>query len=454
MRQSLYWLRHRRDYAHPLPLHAQEDPWREARSDRYQAAAVKLAAIGIEPAVAALMNVVHYGVHVPPEDLCRRATSRDYSIGGPVTLDETHNACERCFATGWLQVVDETTLAHLQAEVGRRNLLGPIYGYPTVGSVEFTAAGAEQWFSICQQLRFATSETSSFAYCDMVHEQVSHWFLSESQAHEHVDAWKQWDDVTCFVGPRLVGPWRAQWWRRFNAGFRIDVERRMHWQGECNGGGLCHLDLDSLDFNIHQAMRVLRRHGISLQEWLTLASLESINARDEINRQVSRRLAQWDVNMLDLDGDLGIEACLRNQWLQRMDGRAIESVQRMLTTDAAMLAYPFRPEAWGYELDFTPQGAEFYRALSAEIHGPDWEQSLSVHWSSYRVEHRYCATKDAAISVQTVCAESGESPIAVRVVPIGAWCVYWWQRFESGYRVELVFGEPGAADETEADFSS
>jgi hypothetical protein len=35
----------------------------------------------------------------------------------------------------------------------------------------------------------------------------------------------------------------------------------------------------------------------------------------------------------------------------------------------------------------------------------------------------------------------GDVVRARRVVPIGPWCVYWWERFPAGYRLELELGE-------------
>ena len=34
----------------------------------------------------------------------------------------------------------------------------------------------------------------------------------------------------------------------------------------------------------------------------------------------------------------------------------------------------------------------------------------------------------------------GDFVRASQVVPIGPWCVYWWERFPSGYRLELKLG--------------
>jgi hypothetical protein len=39
-------------------------------------------------------------------------------------------------------------------------------------------------------------------------------------------------------------------------------------------------------------------------------------------------------------------------------------------------------------------------------------------------------------------AAGGEVVRASRLVPIGPWCIRWWQRYPAGYRLELEIGDP------------
>jgi hypothetical protein len=87
-------------------------------------------------------------------------------------------------------------------------------------------------------------------------------------------------------------------------------------------------------------------------------------------------------------------------------------------------------------------GDQLYRVVSAEIFGRDWEDALDVEDSYFREEHHYCATEAGLAGVAQGYVASGEIPTSSRIVPIGPWCVRWWWRFPSGYRLELTFGEP------------
>jgi hypothetical protein len=83
-------------------LNEQERARQAARAKRDGEIAAALAELGISPAEASLFNVVHYGVTVPPADLCCRAAWWDYSLGGQVTEEQNEAALAGCLAKGWL----------------------------------------------------------------------------------------------------------------------------------------------------------------------------------------------------------------------------------------------------------------------------------------------------------------------------------------------------------------
>jgi hypothetical protein len=125
-------------------LNERELARQEARAKKDAQRAAELAEIGITPAEASLLFIIHYGVTVPPSDLCRRTGIDEYAFGGPVTRAESEAALVDCLSKGWLQVIDEAALGRIQHELLDASLLGPIYGFPQVGGVDFTPAGAEQ----------------------------------------------------------------------------------------------------------------------------------------------------------------------------------------------------------------------------------------------------------------------------------------------------------------------
>src|SRR5262245_12903882 len=99
--------------------------------------------MGITPPEAALFNVIHYGMTAFPSAMPSIAARPNYSLAAPVTETECQTALAACLSKGWLQVLDDRTLARIVDELREARFVGPIYGLPGVGCVDFTHLGAE-----------------------------------------------------------------------------------------------------------------------------------------------------------------------------------------------------------------------------------------------------------------------------------------------------------------------
>lgn len=194
----------------PTFVNEREFARQEARAKKERETAAALAEIGIKPAEASLFHVVHFGLTVPPSDLCRRAASPPYSLGGHVSSEECETALADCLSRGWLQNIDDAVLGRLQDDVRRAGLLGPVYGYPQVGGVDFTRAGAEQWFRICDRLGNGGSK-NSFPFCDVVHVKTANYFLSKLAALSASERIKQCEDegAVSITEPYSIGATRG-----------------------------------------------------------------------------------------------------------------------------------------------------------------------------------------------------------------------------------------------------
>lgn len=396
--------------------------------------------IGITPAEASLFNVIHFGLTVPPADLCKRAAYPDYSIGSRLTPAENRAALDRCIEKGWLQVIDDAVLGKIEVDIQREGLVGPIYGFPAPGGVDFTEVGAEQWFRVCDLL-WDGGHHASFAFCDVVHEKSARFFHAQSHALAERESLREWG---CKVeGPSAIGPWRANWWRRFSEGFRLDVENRAQWTGRSSSGGpTMYFPALNVSERLSHAKDVLDRHNVAFAEWLVLAALERTTDSRRIVRMMMATSKRLGEQMSESECLAGLQVCLQNGWLRRVDERLIAEINRLLVADSAHMPVPFNPLDYeGEAVDFSNDGALLYRMMSAEIFGENWEQGLFVEDTYFREEHRYCATKEGLKAVKDEYADSGEIPTSIRTVSIGPWCVYWWERFSTGYRMELTFGK-------------
>lgn len=437
----------------------------EARAARQRQLANSLAELGIAPAEASLFHVLHLGLTLPPAHVIPRAASGDYSLGYHLSVGECSAALTACLNKGWLQVIDEPALARIADDLRLAQFLGPIYGYPRVGGVDFAAAGAELWLRLCGRC-FRDPLAIPFAYTDVVCQKTAHYYRSLAASLAGVEKARTEEDVVSVSRPSPTGPWRAQWWRRFPQGYRIDVEERRQWQGGCGGGEYCYLEPSLEKRNPFRLRDILDRHNLSLAEWLVLAQMEHGRFYDwaaNLYRDAAKSSqGQLGIVVSEEECREGLEACLRYGWLRTLDRQVIDEVHALLQNDQALLAIPrtaeIGPEGRCYDLDdsgkvlvpmpkppksrrgridFSQVGATLYRMISAEWLGPDWEDDLHVSNTYCWEEHRYCESEAGFELIANEYTAEGNIIRASRVIPIGPWCVYWWERFPAGYRFEL-----------------
>jgi hypothetical protein len=425
----------------------------------------------VTPPESALLCAVHYGITVPPSDLPRIAARGDYSLGEPATVEECRAALAACLAKGWLRVLDESALRDITAELRNAQVVGPIYPLPQVGGVDFTRPGAGLWRRLRDRL-LPGGTRPPFACTDVVHSRSSWYFPGRAAALAWLDdalsrgdvvsasdpspvGWR-WSrrcpptrpsDVVSASDPSPVGPWRAQWWRRFPGGYRVDIERRCRFQRGCVvGTGWWLPRSPRWASNAKRLRHILDCHNVTLAEWLLLAAMDDhwVKSPTHLPRWVSESAPKaFGVAASEQECRTGLKACLQYGWLRVVDQRAVDEVEALLRDDPAMPPLSGEGEGWsGWGMiDFTPTGAALYRMIAAEYLGPDWEDDLRAWRESYREDHRYCETEEGLRAVLDDYAAAGERVRSNQVVPIGPWCVSWWEWFPAGYRMELQIGE-------------
>lgn len=394
----------------------------------------------------ALFTAIYYGFTVPPSYLPARAAQEDYNPEGrTVTEEECQAALQACLGKGWLQIIDEAALSKISEILRSGQVLGPIYRLPEVGGVDFTDAGADLWHRLDEGC--GPDERTYTAYPDVIHEKTSRFYQSRAAALAGMEKARTEDEVVNVYGPFSTGPWRAQWWRRFPEGYRIDVEERRQWQGRaCGGGEGCTLDRSHDKTDLRRLGHVLDHHKIGLAEWVSLAAMER-PWRDFLKpgrfwSLVAFAEAHLGRTVTEYECRRGLESCLRNGLLRVIDRAAIDEIQGLLQNDPVVLPLAGEVAPCSGEIDFTLAGVSLYRTIAAEWLGSDWEDNFSVWKCYYWEEHHYCESEEGFHRVMQGHLDNGETARAKRLVPIGPWCIRWWNRFPVGYRLELEFGEP------------
>ncbi len=420
------------------------------------------------PDEASLFVVIQYGIGAEPEDLPRHAAADVCRLSDSVSEERCQSALAACLSKGWLQVIDEAALAEIASQLHAGGVVGPVYGLPKIGQVDFTQTGADLWVRI----RDRDGPAKPFASTDVVRETTARFFTTRAAAVAEAESARGEDDAVGVSDPCPTGPWRAQWWRQFPQGYRIDIEERRQWQGRCSRGG----EVCSFPGSLDRAdpvplRRALDCRNVALAEFVVLAAMErGPRQLDDDDFPSLVRYADRDFGgpLTEAECRVGLDACLRYGWLRVLDEAVIDEVRALVRDESVTLALPrtaelqpdghgleFLPasyetvpvparERWGQTV-FTAVGAALYRAISAEWLGDDWEDSLRVSNGYFREEHRYCVAKRGFRNIVAEYEAEGRVVRSARVLPIGPWCVFWWEQFPAGFRLELEISGTGGA---------
>ncbi len=200
-----------------------------------------------------------------------------------------------------------------------------------------------------------------------------------------------------------------------------------------------YLQKSSAGIDTQHLLDVLLGRQVTLAEWLCMWQAEDQNWPDAYPNYVTadaRRFLHMDVPYSDCEA--GFASCLQKGWLLIHDEGSVQSIHTLLATDETLQPVP--PKHLMNFVDFTPTGAALYRQLAGEIFGEHWEESLWVTQESYREEHHYSESQSSFERVFQEIEQEGEQILAMQTVPIGPWCVYWWEQFPAGFRLELQIG--------------
>ncbi|MBS0262514.1 MAG: hypothetical protein JSS02_11235 [Planctomycetes bacterium] len=437
------------------------------RGDRDRKINDAISSLGLTHAEASLFHVIHYGITIPESELPRWGAGDFYSLAGSCSEEECRVALSDCLKKGWLQVITESSLTQIQNELREQAFLGPVYGFPEVGHVDFTNLGAELWQQLSQRC-FAHLDSPPFAYSDVVYQKTARYFKTETAAAKAIASARQEPDVVSATGPFPIGPWRVQWWRRFPEGYRIEIEERWQWQGRCSElSESFYIDKNSENADPNRLREILDCNNVTPGEWAVMAAVE-VGPQTSNSSHLARIV--WDLNgrrISEADCGTALESCLRYGWLRILNSEALDQIHEFIRTAPALpvlpklaalrregcvyvpdpatpgqlIPKPFSAnEYWG-DVDFTPAGADLYQRLLAEWLGPDSDDRLSVSRAYSSEEHRYCESAEPFPDIIQEHEARGAIVHATRIIEIGPWCVYWWQQFPAGYRLELELSD-------------
>lgn len=405
--------------------------------------------MGIEVAEYAVLTLIHYGINESKDTLARWATSRDYNLGSDLSLAETSAAVDSCFQRGLLRILTRAALAEIKDDLERNHVVGPIYGLPESGKIDFTNEGASLWRSI--QLAIPDVNPSQlqrgFANCDVIEIRTRRYFVSRRAAERQRKLLSRMSDVPSVTKVIPCPDLRLTWWSSPTKGWQFDFTEEMHWTGRSGGGNSPSLwwDAEQGGIDSTRVRQKCRGCGMDLSDWcvlLTVASSEFLLAKNL--RRCAIAFAQRQFRLRNAPERIAdaISRCAKKQLIGRMGKGAIHRIGASIATSPRPMVVP---ELVPEHVDLSPAGVELLLELGPNIFGDAWLDGWRVEQDVFRREHRYAQTLLDVASVFDEYNQSEETVLSVGpITPLGPWCVHWWERHPTGYRVELEIGQAQA----------
>jgi hypothetical protein len=206
------------------------------------------------------------------------------------------------------------------------------------------------------------------------------------------------------------------------------------------------LDQDEDDEEPADIGEKLDKYGLSVAQLDVLVACNYGPYSFEATRNEAMNVAEWRKGRMSKDeATKALRDCIDQGWLRIISQSDLDEIQSILR--AGQLFGPvYTPTGIG-DVDFTVRGAARFQELHRDLYGEDQEKDATYSVSEGQVEHVYCPT--LALALKTIdeyknLATFGGFPkvIVSAPVPVGPWCVRWWQSFPSGYRVDVEYEHP------------
>jgi hypothetical protein len=151
-------------------------------------------------------------------------TSRHDPLG-PFDPSRCEEALSACLNRGWLRVIDDDAIEEIEYLVEGRRLIGPVYGYPRPGDVDFTPQGADVFLRLGEDLYGPDWGTETvYEVRKPAESRLKVYCRTLRIATKVMYDYEHRYDVIAVGDPRPIGPWCVYWWDEYPAGFRINVE--------------------------------------------------------------------------------------------------------------------------------------------------------------------------------------------------------------------------------------
>ncbi len=159
---------------------------------------------------------------VPDAQVAKLASQQaDEDPRGSISIAEAKTALARLMRGGLLEVVTADRLAQLRKRHVATGWPDPLYGFPSVGDVDFTDKGSKAFQALANQLYgpgfFAEAEVDSGDGRGRV------YYVATAEQARYAAQRAQTEAPAGAVTTEPIGRWCVHWWQAFSSGYRVSI---------------------------------------------------------------------------------------------------------------------------------------------------------------------------------------------------------------------------------------
>lgn len=374
---------------------------------------------------------------------CVSRWSKEVFPHRPLSEGEADAAVNACFARNWIAPVDVVALQENAVRLQHRGILGPVFGMPQPGRVDFTAAGAEFFTKARDDIYGNDIKSATEWSCLLAH--CGHFYYLDRQEAENEHTSIARDPYSAVGVIEETGPWMVRWWETHPRGYRFEItvscfdsSTQRPIEGGQSAGTSARPKRSPRPWD--QIRGVLGEHGVDPQIWTLLAICYqgAWPKRDLLQRAEAiwrRRTGAGEV----VDWVRELDACFDKDLLLYLDATGKERIRNRLSSSKAIgpIVSPF--DDLNDSVDLTESGLRLYRMIRGSATGIAIENSITTSDCSWEIRRYWYVEASEAHKGRSRYQDDAHAFSVSEVRQIGAWCPVWWQIFERGYFFDVEY---------------
>lgn len=353
---------------------------------------------------------------------------------------EIQNTIESLYQRGIIQIIDAHFIEQMQSELNRKNIHGPVFDWPEVGSFELTSAGYD---CIKEKLQQAREKSSRYTF-DVTSTPVEEHFQYFALSRQLLDAVKMkfesdpW--LTVPGEPERCGAWQLSLQETQLSGFKLDVIESTE---SCEYAAFQLPSIVEFIRSIqahfllsHKVMK--QKYGVeNAAEVICLVLCSGQFGQRGIMYQSAQieQLTEYYPVKLSLDAKEIFRRVLERGWLSVTTSELYNAYDQAKSDSKYCINLMEKPTL-GKTTCLTPYGFSILFEMLSLLWGNDqWKTYLIGKRPVRTLRYHYYDDYEKAVQAIDLLPQKTDNVLAGPIEELGRWCTHWYEVSEQGYRV-------------------